>query len=228
MKGIDWKAIDADAMMLDPPAPASVLKEVADRLRFPDSLRAIYAAFDGSEGTTPLLAEVTDHPLVWWKLGDVEDLGRVELDGRAYIGFASAEYDGELDDEDVIAIDVETEEIVFLRATRGEVHKVGDSLADVFKVPSRDAAASLPPPSEIEKKAARALTALLVDKKLIELRADVPLEDFAMAIARTLQAEPSELPKQRAKALLDLLEDPMVEEIFADDDTLKRLFREFV
>lgn len=226
-----WKTIDADTALLEPPPPAAVLETIASRLGFPPSLRAMYAAHDGSEGATPLFSEdIVDRPLAWWKLADVEDLGRVELGGRAYIPFASGtDEEDQIDESEVVAMDAESEEIVFLKMAEAEVRKIADDALGIMVLEEPSARVSpVSPVSEEERRAAASLVKILVEKGLIELRADVSQGDFALAVARTLQAEKTGLPKLRIAALVDLMEDPMVEEIYADDDTLKRLFREFV
>ena len=81
------------------------------------------------------------------------------------------------------------------------------------------------PPPRVDPPALMLLR-LLLDKKLIELAPDVELADLAERVAPMLKL----IPEKRAtkEVVAFFFDDPNIDEVFADEDMLKAIIREFV
>ncbi len=139
------------------------------------------------------------------------------------------------DDGDwLLGIDTRTENVWLLEAVgEGLVFSHSTSLAKwlggVVELLERTAR-SKPPPSvrPPPKVAAPAvlLVGLLVEKKLLELAEGVAVADVAERVQPLLALVPE---KRAMKAVVDLFfDDPNIDEVYADEDTLRAITREFL
>ena len=229
---------------LRPPPPSHLLERARD---LPPSLHALYTGHDAMEGVATFFGFGR---IVWWPLERVLEEGPDEVDGRNLVAFGHRleddEEPGTLDDsydrDDIVAVDVRTEEVFWARPRKGYMGLLADDLgAALTSIADRleagelvinengDIVARPAPPEPLPPAVAtpsQSLATLLVERRLLDLKEGASINDLAKMIDGAL-AEPT--PKMRVRQLISQLEsDPIVDELYAEDDFLKRLLREFV
>ena len=229
-----WARIDARvaAGRLRPPAGAGLLAAAA---HLPRSLQALYAAHDGGE-TTEILGLGRIH---WWPLARVSEEPFAESDDRKLAVFAVPmdvleradsleDYEGFEDVEEepdaVLAIDTKTEEVVYL-GRKGSIDIFAKDLGAALEKVAKALEAPKPTPREPPSNRAPGvaeLVAMLIEKKIIELREGATAAEIAALFLAALKTEDE---KKRRRAVLAVFDAPLVDEVFATDDELKIIAR---
>jgi hypothetical protein len=210
------------------------------RASLPPSLAALHAAHDGMDGIAEVLGL---GKAVWWPLGERDE--RLTVDDRSFVVFGAPLGDDEsggdvpeadADLEEVLAVDLGTEEVVLIDTERDLVTTVAEGLgtalgavADALDAGTLviDENGRLQPPAaasapvEPRSTAVTDLARLLVANAVVELRAGATEAELAGALGNALRKKTK---KARVAAVLAVFEsDPLVDEVFADEEQLRAI-----